>query len=160
MRSIASRLIAFGPLVGLVTAVTACEFVPDREFAALQHSLSLRIVSAKRGGSNDKVDVGFTLTNQGKTDAKACLGPSRSVSYRVGPVGGTNSDFVDHAGCAREFTIQPGRVSSWDETLEVPRLSQHPVEVEVGVQIINPQRCGSWGNCAEFELKSNTFTVP
>ena len=99
MRSIASRLNAFCLLVGLATAVTACEFVPDREFEALQHNLSLRIVSAKRL-ENDKADFGFTLTNQGKTDANACLGPSRSVSYRGGPASGTSSDSVDHAGCA------------------------------------------------------------
>jgi hypothetical protein len=43
---------------------------------------------------------------------------------------------------------------SWAETLEVPRLSQGRVEIEVGVQIVNPRRCGSWGNCAAIELKS------
>lgn len=55
---------------------------------------------------------------------KACLGPSRSVSYKVSSSIGTSSTFVDHPGCMREFTIQSGGVMSWDESLEVSRLSQ------------------------------------
>jgi hypothetical protein len=60
----------------------------------------------------------------------------------------------------REFTIQSGGVMAWGETFEVPRLSQARVEVEVSVQIVNPRRCGSWGNCAAIELKSNQFEIP
>jgi hypothetical protein len=39
---------------------------------------------------------------------------------------------------------------SWAETLEVRFVSRS----EVGVQIVNPRRCGSWGNCVAIELKS------
>jgi hypothetical protein len=51
-------------------------------------------------------------------------------------------------------------VLSWDEALEVPRLSQGRVEVEVSVQIVNPRRCGGWGNCSSIDLKSNEFEIP
>jgi hypothetical protein len=81
------------------------------------------------------------------------------VSYKVASSSGISSTLVDHPGCTREFTIQSGGVMSWDETLVVPGLSQGRVEVEVSVQIVNPRRCGSWGNCAAIELKSNQFEI-
>ncbi len=48
---------------------------------------------------------------------------------------------------------------TWAETLEVPRLSEGRVQLQVDVQIVNPRRCGSWGNCAAFDLKSNQFEI-
>jgi hypothetical protein len=59
----------------------------------------------------------------------------------------------------REFTIQPGGVMGWAETLELPRLSQGRVELEVDVQLVNPRRCSSVG-CTAFDLKSNRFEIP
>ena len=49
---------------------------------------------------------------------------------------------------------------SWAETLEVPRLSHGRTEVEVTIQIVNPRRCGNWGNCVAFDLMSNQFEIP
>ena len=60
----------------------------------------------------------------------------------------------------REFTIQSGDAMSWYETLEVPRLFQSRADVEVSVQVVNPRRCGSWGNCAAIDLKLNQFEIP
>ena len=147
-------------VAGLPVAVSGCELMPDPGFAALQSALTLSIVEARRGASGSSADFSFELTNRGSTSATACLGPSRSVSYKVASSSGVSSRFVDHAGCAREFTIRSGGVMSWDETLEVPRLSEGRVEVEVRVQIVNPRRCGRWGNCAAINLKSNQFAIP
>src|SRR5512145_109143 len=119
----ASPLVWLLLLAGLAVAVSGCEIMPDREFAGLEKALTLRIAEAKRSASGGSVDFNFELTNRGSTSAKACLGPSRSVSYKVASSSGTSSRFVDHPGCTREFTIQPGGVMSWAETLEVPRLS-------------------------------------
>ena len=147
-------------VAGLPVAVSGCEFTPDPEFAALERALTLSIVKARRGASGGSADFSLELTNRGRTSAKACLGPSRSVSYKVASSSGISSTSVDHAGCTREFTLQSGDVLAWDETLEVPRLSLGRVEVEVSVQIVNPRRCGSWGNCAAIDLKSNQFAIP
>jgi hypothetical protein len=146
-------------LAGLVGGLLGCELMPDREFAALEKALTVRIADAKRNPSGGSVDFSFEMTNRGSTIAKACLGPSRSVSYRLSSSSGTSSTFVDHPGCTREFTIQPGGVMSWAETLEVPRLSQGRIDLQVDIQIVNPRRCGSWGNCAAFDLKSNHFEL-
>jgi hypothetical protein len=146
-------------LGGLAVAVSGCELMPDREFAALEKALTVNIAGAKRNPFGGSVDFSFEMTNRGSTTAKACLGPSRSVSYRLSSSSGTTSTFVDHPGCTREFTIQPGGVMSWTETLEVPRLSQGRVDLQVDVQIVNPRRCGKWGNCVAFDLESNRFEL-
>ena len=159
MRRTASPLGSLLLFAGLAAAASGCNVIPDPEFAALKSALTLTLVEAKRSASGGSADFSFELTNRRSTSAKACLGPSRSVSYKVATFSGISSAFVDHPGRAREFTIQPGGVMSWDETLEVPRLTQGRVEVEVSVQIVNPRRCGSWGNCAAIELKSNQFEI-
>lgn len=122
--------------------VSGCEIMPDREFAALEKTLTLNIAEAKRSASGGSADFSFGLTNRVSTSAKACLGPSHSVSYKAASSSGISSRLVDHPGCTREFTVQPGGVMSWAETLEVPRLSEGRVELEVSVQIVNPRRCG------------------
>jgi hypothetical protein len=134
--------------------------MPDPEFAALKGVLTLSLVEAKRSESGASADVTFKMANRWSTTAKACLGPSRSVSYKVASSSGISSSFVDHPGCTREFTIQPGGEMTWAETLEVSRLSEGRVQLQVDVQIVNPRRCGSWGNCAAFDLKSNQFEIP
>ena len=160
MRRTASPLLSWFVCAWLAVAVSGCAIMPDQEFAALKGALTLRIVEAKRSKSGGSADFSLKLTNRGSASAKACLGPSRSVSYKVASSMGISSSFVDHPGCTREFTIQPGSVMSWAETLEVPRLSQSRVEVEVSVQIVNPRRCGNWGNCAAIDLRSNQFKIP
>jgi hypothetical protein len=160
MRRTASHLGSLLLFAGLAVAVSRCEVMPDPEFAALKTALILRIVEAKRAASGGTINFSLELTNRGSASAKACLGPSRSVSYKVASSSGTSFTSVDHPGCTREFTIQSGGVMSWDETLEVPRLSQGRVEVEVSVQIVNPRQCGNWGNCIAIDLKSNQFEIP
>src|SRR5256885_11339979 len=95
--------------------------------------LTLSIVEAKRSASSGSADFSFKLTNRGSTSAKACLGPSRSVSYEAASSSGSRFTFVDHPGCTREFTIRSDSEMSWTETLEVPGLSEGRVEVEVSV---------------------------
>ena len=150
---------SFFMYVGLAAAVSGCEIMPDPEFGAMKEVLSLSIVEAERSESGASADFTFRLANRGSTTAKACLGPSRSVSYKVASTSGSSSSFVDHPGCTREFTIQPGGEMTWAETLEVPRLSDGRVQLQVDVQIVNPRRCGSWGNCPAFDLKSNQFEI-
>jgi hypothetical protein len=145
-------------LTWLAVTLTACEVMPDPEFAVLKNALGLRLVEAKR--RTDSVDLSFELTNRGRTTATACLGPSRSLSYTGSSIGGTNISFVDHPGCAREFSIQSGNAMLWEETFEIDRLPDGRVKVEVSVQIVNPRRCGGWGDCADFHLTSNQVEVP
>jgi hypothetical protein len=147
-------------LAALSTTVFGCESVPDREFAELGQGLTLNIVEATRSTSGGSFDFTLELANRGSTSARACLGPSRTVSYKVASSSGTTVHSVDHPGCMREFTIQSVGVMSWAETLEVPRLPDGRVEVAVSVQIVNPRRCGSFGRCATIDLKSNQFEIP
>ena len=160
LRVTGGRALVLLLLTGLVVTATACELMPDPEFAALKNVLSLRLVEAKRSTSSNSVDLSFELTNRGRTTATACLGPSRSVSYRGSSSGGTSGDFVDHPGCTREFSIRSGSKMAWDETLDVGGLPHGRVEAEASVQIVNPRRCGSWGNCAAFDLTSNQVEIP
>jgi len=159
MRRTAGPLVSLLLFAGLVAAASGCEFMPDPEFAALESALALRVAEAKRGTSAGSVDFRFELINRGSTSAKACLGPSRSVSYKGSSSSGVSATLVDHPGCTREFTIQSGGMISWNEVLEVPHLSRGHVEVEVSVQIVNPRRCGGWGHCAAIDLKSNQFEI-
>jgi len=160
MRGTASPLRSLLLLAGLGVAALGCEIVPDREFAALKEGLTVRIVDARRSVPGGSVDFSFELSNHGSTSGTACLGPSRSVSYKVGSSTGTTIHRVDHPGCMREFTIQSGGAMSWTETLEVPRLPDGRAEVEVSVQIVDPRRCGRWAACAAIDLKSNQFEIP
>lgn len=165
MRRIADPLGSLLLLTGLAVVSAACELMPDPEFAALKNALGLRLIEAKRSTSDGSVDVILELMNPGRTTATACLGPSRSLSYKGslsnnGSSMGTSSSFVDHPGCTRELSIQSGKEMRWSESLEVDRLPQGRVEVEVSVQIVNPRRCGSWGNCAAFYLTSNQVVIP
>ena len=143
---------------GLMFAMSACSILPDAEFAALEGSLTLAIVEVKRTATDDSADFSFTLKNGGSDSARACLGEERAVSYKTSQGGGITSRIAEPPGCTREFTIQPGGVMSWNETLEVPRLSEGSVEIEfVRIQIVNPRRCRG---CGSFDLRSNPFEIP
>jgi hypothetical protein len=159
MRSTACPIGSLLLFAGLAVAASACEVMPDPAFTSTVSALTLHIAEATRSASGGSADFSFELRNRGSTNAKACLGPSRNVSYEVGSSSGTSMTFVDHPGCTREFTIQSGGVMSWDETLEVSHLSQRHIKVEVSIQIVNPRRCGSFGACATIDLKSNQFEI-
>jgi hypothetical protein len=154
----ANRLSLLVGVLALAVSGLGCDLMPDPEFSAVRRGLALTIVETKRGAVAGSVDFELELKNGGSASAIACLGPSRSVWYTTGSGGGVSGDLVDHAGCQREFAIQPGRTWGWSETLKVPELSQS-IEVEVGVQIVNPRRCGSWGNCSAFDVRSNKVVI-
>ncbi len=61
--------------------------------------------------------------------------------------------FVDHPGCVREFTIEPGKTMRWRETLPVSGLSSGRVELGVEIEVVNPRRCGGFG-CTSIQFKS------
>ena len=148
-----------GAILGLLAIlVTGCELLPDMRLATIARSLDLTVTAANRVGSGDSAAFVFAVANRGREAINACLGPSRSVLYHSSSGLGTSFTFVDHPGCVQEFTIQPGETMTWPETLEVPRLSQGRVEVEVGIQIANPQRCGCFG-CSTIELKSKQYVI-
>lgn len=109
MRRTASPLGSLLLFAGLAVAVSGCEVMADPEFAALKNALTLRIVAAKRNASGGITDFSLELTNRGSTSAKACLGPSRSVSYKVASSSGTSSTFVDHPGCGDRSQVEPIR---------------------------------------------------
>lgn len=142
----------------LAILISACELLPDSRLAATARSLDLTVTAANRVGRGDSAAFVFAVANRGREAINACLGPSRSVSYYSTSGLGTSFSFVDHPGCVRAFTIQPGENMTWSETLEVPRLSQGRVEVEVGVQVANPQRCGRFG-CSTIELRSDRYLI-
>jgi hypothetical protein len=150
-------------LAVVVVAIPGCELMPDPAFAALPEALTLKIVDARFSSSDGSIDFSFELANKGTTVAAACLGPSRSLHYDVdyegGSQGGITGDFVDHPGCARQFAIEPGDALSWAETIEIGELRRGRLEVKVDVQITNPNRCGSWGNCSAFDVTSNTLEM-
>jgi hypothetical protein len=156
-RATGSRLVLTIACV-LAAAHLGCELVPDPAFRQLETSLSLGIVGAKRGDVAGSVDFEFRLQNRGTSTAKACLGPSRTVSYRTMSGGGAAGTFVDHPGCMKEFDIDSGDKFQWRETLDVPQSSDGRVKVDV--QIVNPRRCGTWGNCDAFDLTSNEIPIP
>jgi hypothetical protein len=137
--------------------------MPDPAFDALPEALALKMVDAKLNSSRSSIDFSFELANKGKSTASACLGPSRSVDYHVdykgGSEGGSIGSYVDHPGCARQFAIEPGDTLSWAETIAIREMRQGRLEVKVDVQITNPNRCGSWGNCSAFDVTSNTFEI-
>jgi hypothetical protein len=105
MRRTASSLRWLLLLAGLAVPALGCEIVPDREFAVLEKRLTVRIVEATRSASGGSIDFSCELANHGSASATACLGPSRSVSYKVASLNGISDHTVDHPGCMREFTI-------------------------------------------------------
>jgi hypothetical protein len=144
------------PMIGTL----GCMAMPDPEFAALESTLVLKIDQAKRHEAGDAIDFTFELKNRGSASVRACLGPSRSLSYEVASRGGTSSRFVDHPGCVRQFDILPSGVITWDETLEVSRLPEGPVTVEVSIEIVNPRRCQGAAGCTALNVKSNQVQIP
>jgi hypothetical protein len=82
-------------LAGLAVTALGCEIVPDREFAALENGLTVKIVEAMRSVSRGLVDFTFELANHGSTRGTACLGPSRSVSSKVGSLSRPERDAPD-----------------------------------------------------------------
>ena len=151
-------------IAGLALAIPGCELMPDPAFSALPETLTLKIVDAKLSSSGTSIDFNFELSNRGSSTARACLGPSRSLHYDVdydcGSLGGVSFDGVDHPGCTRQFAIESGGALSWAETIEIRELREGRLEVKVDVQVTNPNRCGSWGNCSAFDVTSNTFHIP
>jgi hypothetical protein len=159
----AANYYCFLILLGAV-ALAGCALMPDPAFDALPKELTLRVIDAKPSPSRSSIDFSFELTNKGRTTARACLGPSRSVAYHVDYNGGSSlgswNDLVDHPGCVRQFAIEPGGALTWDETIEIGERRQGRLEVTVDVQITNPSRCGGWGNCSAFDLTSDKVGIP
>ena len=140
--------------LAVLAAGTGCDFLPDPEFAGIERALELTIVEADRGQAADSFDFELDLKNRSESTVKACLGPSRNVSYKTTSGGGSSFDFVDHPGCVREFAIESGRTMRWRETIGVTGLYGGKVEVEIEVEIVNPRRCGGYG-CAAIQIKSS-----
>jgi hypothetical protein len=163
MRRAANRYRSLLLLAAVALAIPGCELMPDPAFDALPEALTLKIVGAKLNSSRSSIDFSFELANRGSSTARACLGPSRSLHYDVdyegGSLGGVAFDGVDHPGCTRQFAIESGGTLSWAETLEIRDLRRGRLEVKVDLQITNPNRCGSWGNCSAFDVTSNPFEI-
>jgi hypothetical protein len=146
-------------ILALALAASGCYLLPDRQFARIGDSLKLKIAKVNRSESGTSAEFVFAITNSGPHAVNACLGPSRSVSYKTSGFSGIRSNFVDHPGCMREFTIEPGRGMTWSEVIDVPHLSESPVDVEVEVEVVNPRRCSAVG-CTSATLKSNNQRIP
>jgi hypothetical protein len=150
-------------ILGVALAASGCKQLPDRQFARIGDSLKLTIAKVARSGSGTSVEFVFTVTNVGPRAVNACLGPSRSVLYQTSTErssrSGVGFNSVDHPGCGREFTLEHGRDMTWSEVLEVPDLSEAPMDVEVDVEVVNPRRCDGWG-CTSANIRSNKQRIP
>jgi hypothetical protein len=145
-------------ILTLALAALGCDLLPDPQFAQIGDSLKLEIGKVERSQSGTSAEFLFTVTNRGVEAVNACLGPSRSVWYETSGPGGVSSTLVHHSGCMKEFTIEPGRDMTWSEVLDVPYLSEARVDVEIGVEVVNPRRCGGVG-CMSTRLRSNKVRV-
>lgn len=148
------RLLGTALFCTLAAAAVGCEQLPDREFAALESALTLRVVEITTAGV-DHAQFDLELTNGGASRAHACLGPGRSVT---GLSGGGSFSMVSHPGCEREFQLDAGGVLAWSETHEVTVPGGAPVEAAITIQILNPRRCSSVG-CAGFMVESRPRTI-
>lgn len=146
-------------ILALAIAASGCDWLPDPQFARVGDSLKLKIVKVSRSASGTSAEFVFTVSNGGRHAVNACLGPSRSVSVETSGPQATSFTFVNHPGCMREFTLEPGRDMTWSEVIDVPHLSETRVNVEVDVEVVNPRRCGGAG-CRSTRLKSNKQTIP
>ena len=141
---------------------SACSWMPasvDPEFLALERTLRLEIASAARLFDSGAAEVTYKLSNQGTGVAKACLGPGRDVTFRASGSSWSSLRFVHHAGCVKEFTLQPGGDMTWREELEIAPKSQGSVEIEVEIEILNPRTCGSPG-CSSVQVRSKPYSIP
>lgn len=151
------RLLGTALVCTAVAAFAGCDLLPDREFAALEGALTLRVVQiTPLGLSRARFDL--ELTNAGATRASACLGPGRSISVRNGSGGSGVGTGVSHPGCVREFELASGGVLAWSETQDVAVSPGVPTEASVEIQILNPKRCSSVG-CAGFTVESPPFAL-
>jgi hypothetical protein len=144
-------------ILAFALGLSSCDELPDPQFERIGDSLKLNIAKVKLSDSANSAEFVFSLTNGGPEAVTACLGPSRSVSYSSesqGPGGTSFSDF-SHPGCVRQFTIEPHSDMTWSEVLEVPHLLSPRVDVEIGVQVVNPRRCIGGTGCMSTTLKSN-----
>lgn len=146
-------------ILALALAAMGCDALPDSQFAEISHSLKLETAKVTLSEAGTSAEFVFTLTNHGPEPVNACLGPSRSVWYDTSGPGGVSSTLIHHPGCMTEFTIEPDRDMTWTEVLDVPHLSENRVDVEVGVEVVNPRRCGGFG-CTSATLKSNKVRIP
>jgi hypothetical protein len=148
------RLLGTAWLWTVVAAAVGCDQLPDREFASLKGTLTLRVARITPVGA-EKTRFDLELTNRGAGGAKACLGPGRSVT---GLRGSGSFSGVDHPSCVRDFQLNPGGVLAWSETHDVAVRPGEPVEAAVEVEILNPRRCSS-GGCAGFMVASAPLTT-
>jgi len=146
-------------ILALALDASACNLLPDPQFARIADSLKLKIVKVSRSESGTSAEFVFSVSNGGPHAVNACLGPSRSVSVETSGPQATSFHSVDHPGCMREFTLEPGRDITWSEVIEVPHLSETRVDVEVDVEVVNPRRCDGWG-CRATRLKSDKQRIP
>jgi hypothetical protein len=145
--------------LALALSATSCMLLPDLTLIGVKRAVSLTIAEARRASTGESTEFTFVLTNRGTSAVAACLGPSRMVSYdTTGPIG-SSSTWVDHPGCMQEFSLQPGGTYRWSESLDVPHRFAGPTELEVEVEIVNPNRCDGWG-CSSTNLTSTKLTIP
>jgi hypothetical protein len=146
-------------LLAWVLAASGCDRLPDRQFARIGDSLKLKIAKVTRSESGTSAEFVLTMTNSGPRAVNACLGPSRNVSVDTSGPQASTFNSIDHPGCVREFTLEPGRDMTWSEVIDVPHLSETRVDVEVDVEVVNPRRCGGWG-CTSTDIRSNKQRIP
>lgn len=148
-------------VVALALQGAACSWLPallEPDLESLRRSLKLEITDVKKPEWNKPADVSLKLTNQSAIVVKACLGPSRSLSYSAPGGGGTRSTDIDHPGCIKEFVLQPAGEMTWNEHLDVPTTLVAGLELEVTVEIVEPRSCGGWG-CSAIQMRSIQYVV-
>jgi hypothetical protein len=148
------RLLRTAWLCAVVAAAAGCDQMPDRAFASLEATLTLRIARITPVGA-EKTSLDLELANRGTARAHGCLGSGRSVT---GSRSSRSVSGVDHPGCVRAFELNPGGVLAWSETHDVTVRPGEPADAAVEVQILNPRRCSPTG-CAGFMIASAPVTT-
>ena len=74
------------------------------------------------------------------------------------PVGGA-ATLVDHPGCQRRFTVDPGAQYRWTESVEIPNVVPGPASLDLYVQVVYPRHCHKVYGCYDTTLHASTRAV-
>ena len=155
--------IAVGILIGLMGGSACATHGWRKAVAEYEQGLQMSVESPSVLNVGAEVDLELQIHNRGKRKLDACLGPSRQMSVisdnRTGvdgrpPVGGFAS-LVDHPGCERRFTLEPGAHFGWKEAVGIPNVGPGPASLTVHIQIVSPHHCDRYG-CYDTMLTAST----
>jgi hypothetical protein len=158
-----STRIAVGVLIGLIGGSACATYGWRKIVAEYEQDLQMSVESPSLLNAGAQVEVELQIHNRGPRMLDACLGPSRGVSVlsdnRTGGDGrsafGGSASLVDHPGCQRRFTLEPGGHLAWKESVGVPNVVAGPAVLMVQIQVVSPHHCDRYG-CYDTVLTAST----